>query len=84
MNSRLVVAVLVVVSVVGFAGRAQAQTCATPTVWASGLNPFCADTPARADEMNQNFSVLVNHVQQKVGTLGSPALTVPTSPACSV
>lgn len=76
MNSRSVLAVLVVVSLVGFAGRAQAQTCTTPMVWASGLNPFCADTPARADEMNQNFSALVNHVQQKVGTLGSPALTV--------
>lgn len=76
MNNRSLLAVLVVSSLVGFVGRVEAQTCTTPMVWAPGLNPFCADTPARADEMNQNFSALVNHVQQKVGTLGSPALTV--------
>lgn len=76
MNNRSLLALLVVVSLVGFAGRAQAQTCAAPVVWASGLNPFCEDAPARANEVNQNFSALVNHMQQKVGTLGSPALTV--------
>jgi len=76
MNNRSLLAVLVVVSLVGFVGRAQAQTCTTPVVWASGLNPFCEDAPARANEVNQNFSALVNHMQQKVGTLGSPALTV--------
>lgn len=77
MNKRSLLAVLVVVSVVGFVGRALAQaTCAAPMVWAPGLIAFCADTPAVASDVNQNFSALVNHVQQKVGTLGSAALTV--------
>jgi len=77
MSRRRLVSSLVLVFLLGVAGRSLAQaTCAAPSIWAPALTAFCPDNPALAADVNQNFSALVNYVQQKVGTLGSAAVTV--------
>jgi hypothetical protein len=60
-------------------------TCARPTSFLanwSGLNHFCADEPALASEMNQNFATVVSWVEAKTGPVGS-ALTLPGTPVNS-
>lgn len=76
MPRRTLIASLLVVSLF-LVGRSFAQaTCAAPSIWAPALVPFCPDSPAYASEVNQNFSALVNYMQQKVGPLGNTNLTV--------
>lgn len=51
------------------AHRADAQTCQAPAIWSPGLTAFCANEPARADEVNGNFSKLVELVQTMTAPL---------------
>lgn len=68
---------LLTASLLGFVGRGMAQAlCTAPTPWSSSLVLFCPDQPARAADVNQNFSALLGFVQQKVGAVGSANLTV--------
>ncbi len=71
------VAALLAAGLLGFVGRGMAQSmCTAPSPWSSSLVLFCADTPARAADVNQNFSALLGFIQQKVGAVGSTNLTV--------
>jgi hypothetical protein len=40
------------------------------------LKTFCAGDPALSQDINGNFATLVNWVEKKVGTVGSPDVTV--------
>lgn len=55
---------------------AWSQTACTSTL-PSPMTTFCADTPARANEVNDNFQQIVDWVEQKVGTVGDGNVTVP-------
>lgn len=58
-----------------FGTVAVAQTmCSAPGGWPSGLVYFCADAPARADDVNANFRQLVTWVEAKVGPVGQPTV----------
>lgn len=46
-------------------------------IYLTGLQYFCADDPAKADEVNANTQALVTAVEQKVGQLGNTNVSVP-------
>ena len=46
-------------------------------IYLTGLQYFCAEDPALADEVNANTQALVTAVEQKVGTLGNTNVSVP-------
>lgn len=67
---------LVALAAVGFgsfATRAFAGTCASTLP--APLVTLCPNEPALASEMNGNFAQIVTWVQQKVGTVGTAAIT---------
>ena len=70
-NRRLwVLGAVVSAAVLGLASKeALAATCAAPASFSGlGLNYFCPNDPAVASEFNANTAVLVNMMQQKLGT----------------
>jgi hypothetical protein len=48
-----------------------------------GLTWFCPDEPALAAEMNANFATVVGWLEQKVGPVGTPTLTLSGAPVTS-
>lgn len=70
---------LVVVAVPFIAREALAAGCPRTGsfIYLTGLQYFCAEDPALADEVNANTQALVTAVEQKVGTLGNTNVSVP-------
>jgi hypothetical protein len=52
-----------------------AQTCTPPASWRAPLTYFCADTPALASQVNDNFGQVVAWVEAKVGRVGQAFAT---------
>lgn len=73
------VVTLVVVAVPFIAREALAAGCPRTGsfIYLTGLQYFCAEDPALADEVNANTQALVTAVEQKVGQLGNGNVSVP-------
>ncbi len=71
-------AALVVVAVPFVAREALAAGCPRTGsfIYLTGLQYFCAEDPALADEVNANTQALVTAIEQKVGTLGNSTIPV--------
>ncbi len=73
-----VLVALVVVTVPFIAREALSAGCPRTGsfIYLTGLQYFCAEDPARADEVNANTQVLVTAIEQKVGQLGNSTIPV--------
>jgi hypothetical protein len=58
-------------------GLVAALVLVSGSAWAQ-LIPFAPDTPAMASEVNQNFNLLKQWIEQKVGTVGTSVVTFTT------
>ncbi|MDP1921012.1 MAG: fibrinogen-like YCDxxxxGGGW domain-containing protein [Myxococcales bacterium] len=75
------VAAVVAVGAIGFVARVALSQAACVQTLPSPLVTFCADFPARADEMNGNFQGLLTILNGRIGPTAGTVVTTNLEPA---
>ena len=73
---RLTAAIAALASSLWITQQVIAQACVPGSSQSGVLNTFCAQTPARADQINHNFATIYNWINTKLGNPNSPNVTV--------
>ena len=63
------------VAALGWIGHARSQDAACPQLLPAPLVTLCANTPARASEVNGNFQQIVDWIEDKVGAVTAGGVT---------
>lgn len=74
-------AAIVVVGAIGFVARVALSQAACTQTLPSPLTTFCADFPARADEMNGNFQGILTILNGRIGPTAGTVVTTNLEPA---